>query len=99
MNHPMLPGNDPLRLGIVDHCDFDNIALFRDFPGRCGDPGAERSDLFARLFAQIANRELEAGSGDVRGHGLSHRAQSYKANIELHKFLPFKSRPILQGME
>ena len=96
MNHPMLSGNDPLRLGIVDDRDFYDIALFRNFPGRCDDPGAERSELFAPLFAQIVNRQLEAGFGDVRSHGLSHRAEADKANLRLHKFFHLKSCLILQ---
>ena len=69
----MLPGNDSLRLGIVHHGDFYDIALCRNFPGRRGDSGTECSDLFASLFAQIVNRQLEAGPGDVRGHGSGFR--------------------------
>jgi hypothetical protein len=91
MNHPMLSNNDLFRLGIVDDRDFYDIALFRNFAGRWDDRGAERSQLFARLFAQIANRQLEAGSGDIRGHGLSHRAEAYKANLRFHKFSYLKS--------
>ena len=33
MNHPMLSGNDPLRLSIVNDRGFYDIALFRNFPG------------------------------------------------------------------
>jgi hypothetical protein len=82
----LFPGNDLLRLGIVNDCDFYDVALFCNFPGRCDDPGAERSELFARLFVQIANRQLKAGSDNVRGHGLSHRAEAYKPNLRFHKF-------------
>src|SRR5207249_9550364 len=51
---------------------------------------AERRELPARLLAQIANRQFEAGFGDVCRHGLSHRAQAYKANLGLHKFFYLK---------
>src|SRR5207253_10630575 len=82
--------NITLLYSIVDDGDCDEIALFRNFPGRCDDSGAERSELFARLLAQIANRQFEAGFGDVCGHGLSHRAQPYKANLGLHTFFYLK---------
>jgi hypothetical protein len=88
MNHAMLPDNDLFRLGIVDDRYFYDIALFRNFPGRCDDPGAERSERLARFFAKIANRQLETRFGDVRGHGLSHRAETYKTNLSCHKFFP-----------
>jgi hypothetical protein len=91
MNHPMLPANDPLRLGIVDDRDFYDIALCRNFSGRCDDPGPERSELFAPLFAQIVNRQLEAGSGDVRSHGLSHRAETDKSNFRCHNFFTYRA--------
>ena len=80
----MLSGDDLLRLCIVDDCNFYDIALFGDFPGRCGDFGAERGERFARFVAQIVNRKLEAGFGDVRRHRLPHRAQTYKTNLGLH---------------
>jgi hypothetical protein len=86
MNDPMLSGDDLLRLRIVDNRNFDDVALFGDFPGRCGDFRAERSQRFARFVAQIVDRKLEAGFGDVRRHGLSHRAQTYKTNLGLHRF-------------
>ncbi len=86
VNYSVLSGNDPLRLVIVDDGDFYDVAFFRNFAGRCGDPGAERGELLAALFAQVANRQLEAGSGDVCGHGLSHGAEADKANLGFHKF-------------
>jgi hypothetical protein len=94
MNHPMFSGNDPLRLSIVNDRDFYDIALFRDFPGRCDNSGTERSELFARLLAQIANRQLKAGFGDVCGHGLSHRAEAYKANLRFHRFFFLNEPPV-----
>ena len=69
MNHPMLSNNDLFRLGIVDHRDFYDIAFFRNFPSRCDDPGAERSERLARFFAQIANRQLETRSRMLRAMG------------------------------
>src|SRR5712692_10395721 len=84
MNHPLLTGNDLFRLVIVDYYDFYDIAMFRDFPGRSGSLRAEQSELFARLFAKIVNRQIKAGSGDVRGYGLSQRAETYKTNVRCH---------------
>jgi len=86
MNDPMLSRDDLLRLRIVHDRNFDDIALVGDFPRRCGDFGAERRERFARLLAQIVNRKRETGFDDVRRHGLSHRAQTYKANLGLHQF-------------
>jgi hypothetical protein len=94
MNHPLLPGNDPFRLVIVDYYDFYDIGMFRDFPGRSGGLRAEQSELFARLFAQIVNRQIEAGSGDVRSYGLSHRAETYKTNLRCHNFFYRTSRTL-----
>ncbi len=92
----MLSGNDPLRLGIVDDGDFYDIALCRNFPRRRDNPGAERRELFAPLFAQIANRQLEAGFDDVGSHGLSHGAEADKTDLVLHKFFYLKCCTIVK---
>src|SRR5262249_22625361 len=91
MNHTALADNNLLRLGVIDDRDFYNVALFRDFLRRSGDPGTDRSERFARLLAQIENRKLEAGFDDVCGHRFSHGAQTYKANLGLHTLFYLKS--------
>jgi len=94
MNHSLLPGNDPFRLVIVDYYDFYDIAMFRDFPGGCGDLSAERSELFARLLAQIVNRQIETSTGNVRSYGLCHGAETYKTNLRGHNLFYRTSRTL-----
>ena len=92
MNHPLLPGNNPFHLVIVDYYDFYDIAMFRDFAGRSGSLRAKQSEFFAWLFAEIVNRQIEAGSGDVRSYGLPHRAETYKTNLGCHNLFYRTSR-------
>jgi len=68
--------------------------MFRDFPGRTGGLRAKRSELSARLLAQIVNRQIETSTGNVRSYGLCHGAETYKTNLRGHNLFYRTSRTL-----